>query len=395
MSGLSGSSGATAAPLERFGPELGRVLFASGARGSRALIVTAGMHGNEPSGVRAMLEVASQLRSRGLETRGRCLFAVGNLAALRAGVRFLGTDLNRCFDASTLAAIESGRRDGPEDQELAELFGVIEPEVAAGGGLVDFVDLHSASAQGPPFALFGDTLRNRRIAADLPCPKILGLEETVDGSLLSWFGDRGHTSIGVEGGQHDEACTVAHHVAVLWLMLVATGQLLAADVPDLERSREVLAQASAGLPQFVGVRERHHVEPDSSFKMRPGYKNFAPIRRGEVLADEAAGEVRAGFKGRILLPLYQGQGEDGFFLGTEINEGWLKLSARLRSRGAERWLLRLPGVRRDPDREDHLLVDRRVARLRALDLCHLFGYRRVSEAGAYLRVMRRREGLEA
>jgi succinylglutamate desuccinylase len=53
------------------------------------------------------------------------------------------------------------------------------------------------------------------------------------------------------------------------------------------------------------------------FKMFPGFQNFSPIRKGEPLATDRHGIVYAPNGGCILMPLYQGQGNDGFFIGVQ------------------------------------------------------------------------------
>jgi succinylglutamate desuccinylase len=52
--------------------------------------------------------------------------------------------------------------------------------------------------------------------------------------------------------------------------------------------------------------------------MRPGYVNFQPIQQGEHLANDTTGPVLAPEDGLILMPLYQPQGSDGFFVVQEI-----------------------------------------------------------------------------
>ena len=48
--------------------------------------------------------------------------------------------------------------------------------------------------------------------------------------------------------------------------------------------------------------------------MMPGFKNFQPIEKGQLLGHDARGEVRAPKNGCILMPLYQQQGDEGFFI---------------------------------------------------------------------------------
>jgi succinylglutamate desuccinylase len=42
------------------------------------------------------------------------------------------------------------------------------------------------------------------------------------------------------------------------------------------------------------------------------------VAAGTLLARDDGGEIRAPFDGLLLMPLYQAQGSDGFFLGREV-----------------------------------------------------------------------------
>ena len=372
---------------------LRRVIGRHGDGQGPLVVVVGGMHGNEPGGYEALERVCANLEELALVPRGRLLALGGNLEALALGTRFIERDLNRAFTDEGLAAARSKLADelDPEQREMLELHGMIEAEIAASDRPTLLLDLHSTSGAGAPFALVGDTLGNRDIVLKLDMPVILGLEESVQGTLLSWFGERGHGAVGVEGGQHDHPDTTRHQEAAVWLTLVATGLLGADQLPWLDEQRRVLRRVTAGLPRFVAVQHRHGLEDQHHFRMAPGFANFDSVARGALLAHDGEREIRAPFGGHVLLPLYQGKGNDGFFIGRRVRRFWLRLSRGLRALHLDRFLPLLPGVTRDPDREGGLLVDRRIARLRALDLFHLLGYWRAGEDGAVLRVARRRE----
>ena len=48
--------------------------------------------------------------------------------------------------------------------------------------------------------------------------------------------------------------------------------------------------------------------------MRPGYYNFRPVDKDEVLAMYDGLPVRAETDGLILMPLYHNEGHDGYFI---------------------------------------------------------------------------------
>lgn len=347
------------------------------------LFVCGGMHGNEPAGAFAAARVLRRLNQARTPFAGEIVAIAGNLKALERGQRFLDVDLNRCWTRERVARLEAedarGGTAAPPFAEAEEQRAILTELQAAerrARGPIVVLDLHTTSGGGPPFSLMSDTLRNRAIAHAVPVPTVLGLEETIDGTLLEYGTERGHAALAVEGGQHDDPASVDHHAAVVWLILESIGCLDPAHAPPHRECRGVLRDAVRGLPHFVELRGHHRVAPGDQFRMRPGYVGFQAIERGEVLADDRTGEIRAPESGRILMPLYQSQGEDGFFLIRRVRKVWLGLSSVLRRLRAERLLPLLPGVEPVPDRPDALRVDPGVARWYVVELFHLFGFRR-------------------
>ncbi len=368
------------------------------ARGT-LLLVVGGIHGNEPAGVRAIRTVLAALERRGLTVHGRVVGLVGNARALAQGKRFLSTDLNRLWTEERLQVLRASSepvRD-PETLEQCALLEAFDEHMAGDWERVILLDLHSTSAGGAPFTIISDTLQNRPLAFALPVPVLLGLEERIQGTLLSWFADRGHVALCLEGGQNDLPSTVDHHVAALWLTLVGTGLLRAADVGELEEQRARLRNSASNLPPVVELRYRYGIPDGAQFEMRPGFENFQPVRRGEVLARIDAGsgerEVQSPLSGRVLMPRYQTQGDDGFFLGREVRPFWLQLSGWLRRAHLAWTLCLLPGVRRDRARLGELVVNRSIARWFTVEILHLFGYRWRSREGRLVRFVRRRDAV--
>jgi len=363
----------------RDGSRLPRVLadFVGQAAGPSVVIV-GGLHGNEPAGVTAGREVAAALR--GMPLRGRVVFLSGNRQASAAGLRFVRRDLDRGWTEASLTrlcALPTSAL-GDEDQEQRELADTIyEIERTRRGRLV-VVDLHTSSGQSAPFVCFGDTLLNRRLARSLPVTAILGLEEVVDGAMAGYWTDRGHVGIALEAGQHRDPLAVGRHVSALWLFLVAAGTLRPSDVPLFAQHRARLASGSAGCPAVVEVRHRHVSSPGDGFEMAAGFASFTPVTLGQVVARDASGPICAPESGLMLRPRYQGQGDDGYFLVREVRPVWLTVSEWLRKAGAPRLLQHLPGIRRDPARLGHLVVDPKVAFSHVAEVMHLCGFRRRS-----------------
>jgi len=362
-----------------------------------ALVVVGGIHGNEPAGVEAARRVLEALTRTRPRMRGRFLALAGNVAALRTKRRYVDRDLNRIWTDEEVAELQ--RRDPSEDDheggEQRALLRELDQLLAGPCERIVMLDLHSISADGGPFVIMADTLQNRVVGFELGVPVILGLEESVTGTLLSYVAELGHVAVCLEGGQNDCPSTIDHHEAAVWVTLVKTGLLARRDVPDLSGKREVLAGSANGLPRVLEIRHRHAVREEAPFEMLPGFRNFRHVTAGEVLARErtpaGAVEVCAPEEGLLLMPRYQGQGADGFFIGRSVRPFWLRLSALLRRAGLERVLPLLPGVRRQGRQLRVLTIEPHVARWFVLEILHLFGYRRAGREGHRLVFVRRRD----
>ena len=367
---------------------IGRV---RGARPGPTLLCVGGLHGNEPAGVQGLRRVLDRLAPRAYAMRGDFVALSGNRAALALGRRFIDRDLNRAWNDERIDHLRGARDLGvvAEDREQVELLEAIEAVVEAARGPVYFLDLHTTSGHGGPFTTFGDTLSNRDLAAHIPVPMILGLEELVDGTLLAFLGGHGIVGVAYESGQHDEPRAVDRAEAGIWLTVATVGLLEQTHLPEATEGWKLLAHDSGHLPKAMEMTYRRDIGPLDSFVMNPGYQNFQPVKAGEVVAHDVHGPIHVERDARILMPLYQKQGDDGFFLVREFSPFWLRASYILRSLRVDRWVHRLPGVSLDPSMPDAVVVDKRVARFGAQQLFHLLGFRKHEDAGPRL-VMRRR-----
>jgi hypothetical protein len=359
------------------------------------VVLIGGVHGNEPAGVIAVRRVLRRLARERPIVNGKLVGVVGNREALAAKRRFAVRDLNRdwTLQGCTELLTASDLRD--EDAEQQALLEVFEPLMAEARRPVVFIDLHSSSGRGAPFCCMADVLRNRRIALGLPLPLVLGLEEVIDGSMLGYLCDRGHVGIAFEGGRHDDATTVDHLESIIWLSLVAAGLLDRSQVSDLEEHHARLRAATTGLPRVLEIRHRQVVGPRGDFVMEPGFSNFGPVRRGELLAHEDGAEIRASEHALLMLPRYQGEGDDGFFLARPVSSVWLTLSAALRRARLDRWLPRVVGAKPVPDAADHFELDGPLPPRWVTNLFHLFGYRKMRSNGRGQVFSRRRPDARA
>lgn len=355
------------------------------------LLCVGGLHGNEPAGVLGILRVLERLAPRAALMRGEVVGLAGNRTALTLKRRYVDRDLNRSWTDERIARLRD--TEGPEvpveDREQLELLAAIEAVVAEARGPVYLLDLHTTSGFGGPFTTFGDTLPNRNLAAHIPVPMILGLEELLDGTMLAFMGKHGIVGVAYESGQHDEPRAVDRAEAGIWLTLATVGLMEESLLPEASLGWKVLAHDSGHLPRAMEMVYRHDIAPLDGFVMEAGYGNFHPVRAGQVVAHDVHGPVRIHRDARLLMPLYQKQGDEGFFLIDEFSVFWLRASYILRSVGLDRWVHLLPGVGLDPAMPDAVVVNKRIARWGAVQLFHLLGFRKHEDAGSRL-VMRRR-----
>lgn len=363
---------------------------ASGVLPGPLVIINAGIHGNEPAGVLAAERVLASLHRDALPLRGEVAALAGNLAGLARNIRFIDKDLNRQWTPERLSG-RSARGGTVEDREQRDLRAAIRNLLEGGSRAVVFLDLHTFSSEGAPFVTIGDALRNRAFAWHFPVPVVLGLEEEVDGALLEWVNNLGHVTLGMEGGNHRDPVSVDNLESLLWIALVAAGSVAPAALPDLPERRRRLQEQVPRRGRFVEVVERVAAVPGSRFRMMPGFRNLQQVRRGELLARCGNREIRASADGLLLLPLYQDQGDDGFFLCRRVRTAWLHLSALLRKLRLGSGVHLLPGVRRHPELPGTLEVDTRIAHWYPLEVFHLLGFRKRRSGEKRLVVSRRVE----
>jgi hypothetical protein len=125
--------------------------------------------------------------------------------------------------------------------------------------------------------------------------------------------------------------------------------------------------------------------------MEPGFKNLDHAKNQQLLARDRNGEIRAPHDGLVMLPLYQPQGDDGFFWGRAVSTARMRASHALRQLRLDRFLDLLPGVARDKSDPSRFIVDRSIARIYPLGVFHMLGYRKIRNTANELTVERQPE----
>ncbi|MEJ1221428.1 succinylglutamate desuccinylase/aspartoacylase family protein [Sediminicola sp. 1XM1-17] len=349
----------------------------AGSEMGPTVVFFGGIHGNEPSGCTAIQEVFQQIQSESIPITGNVYGIRGNISAQLQGMRFVVQDLNRMWteeQISTILKKEEGDL-GAEERELSEIYKLLAQILKTGTPPFYFVDFHTTSSKTLPFITINDALINRRFSSLFPVPTILGMEEYLQGPLLSYINTLGYLSLGFESGQHIEKEAVLNSIAFLWLTLVFSGALTKDAVPNFSDYYRQLQQSAENNRTFYDIVHRHNIAPKDKFEMLPGFESFEKISKGMVVAKVGHQEIRAPRSARIFMPLYQKQGEDGFFLIKSIPPMALKLSALMRGFRMDSLLTILPGITWESKKDGMLIVNVSTARFLAKPIFHLLGYR--------------------
>ncbi len=336
-----------------------------------------GIHGNEKAGVIAIEKVFEQLESMTEALSGTAIGIQGNTSALLQNKRFLDADLNRLWTQKNIDSIKSKQESklGIEEKELLGIHDLITSLLNTQSPPFYFIDLHTTSSKTLPFVTINDALINRNFAKLFPVPIILGIEEFLEGPLLSYMNEKGYVSLGFESGQHEAMSAVDNAIAFIWLTLANTGVLTKNNVPSLERHFEQLKNAAKDDNAFYEVEQRFALSEKDKFKMYPGFESFQKVRKGTVLGVNNDVKVKMSKTSQLFMPLYQKQGAEAFFLIREIPKWILKISEVLRKIKGDNLLVALPGVKWNGTGKGSLRVNLKIARFYAKSVFHLLGYR--------------------
>lgn len=348
----------------------------SGNQEGPVLVFFVGIHGNEPAGIHAVDQVAHKLLNQ--DITGSAYAITGNIEAVKLGVRFLDTDLNRLwerFNTDQDFSIRKAENRPAEYEESLEIKRAVDYIIEKHSGTASefvFIDLHTTSSQSCAFILLNDTMANRNLAREFPVPQILGIEENIQGTLLSYINNLGFKAIGFEAGAHQAEVSVERCEIFIWLVLHQLG-LHKLTEKDVERREEILRNSHDVPNTYYEVIHHKIVEGPQEFDMIEGFENFDFVEKNTPLAYENDQLIKAPESGRIFMPLYQKEGNDGFLIVNEVPQFWLTLSGFLRKSVFHDLLKYLPGVNKLSD--NSFEVDTSIARFLVKDIFHLLGYR--------------------
>lgn len=350
------------------------------------VVIFAGIHGNETAGVFALDEVFKSINKE--EVKGALYGITGNLNALKERQRFIDVDLNRIWTEKELIDLENSEFLNQEQHEQKELFEILNHILETHEPPFYFLDLHTTSSRSLPFITINDALINRKFSQQFPVPIVLGIEEYLNGPLLSYINTLGYVSLGFESGQHDDKSAISNAIAFIRLALHHS-QSLNQTKDELQPFYRKLKRYAHNLTATFEITYLHAIKNGEVFKMRPDFESFQKIMKHTLLAESDGKQIRSDYNARIFMPLYQEKGREGFFIIRKIEPFFLKLSSALRKLKADSILVVLPGVRWYNGTKGALEVNLKVARFLAKPIFHLLGYRSRQIDATHLRVFNR------
>ena len=354
------------------------------------LVVMVGIHGNEVSGIFAVKSIEKKLEEYQLNFKANLYVIAGNLNAISKGERFETIDLNRLWTDEQLDKIKKNDSTfNADEKEQIAVYTILKDILKDHTGKFYFVDLHTTSAPTTPYLVFSDSINNRLFSKNFPVPIVFGIEEYIRGSLLTYINEFGHVGIGFEAGSHDDKNAVLINESFLWIALVETTCLDKKDIPNYNYYINTLEELSDFSNELFEIVDKHSIHKGEKFAMLKGFDNFQKIKKNQALATSNSKTLYSGFNGQIFMPLYQKQGDDGYFIIKKTAKLWLIVSRFVRKYKLY-FLLRLVSNISFIDSEKHLLkINKESITNKSKYLFHLFGYRQKTDKETYTLYSRR------
>lgn len=351
------------------------------------IVFFAGIHGNETAGVLALTKMFKNVTKK--DVNGTIYGIKGNLKALEKKLRYLDEDLNRIWTSARLRNISHKANLNSEEKEQKELYTLLKSIIDNNSGPFYFIDFHTTSSKTEPFITINDSIINRKFSKMFPVPIVLGIEEYLNGALLSYINELGYVSLGFESGQHEEKQAIANCLSFIYLTLHFSNVI--ADKKDTSFLKHFnnLRTVSKNLNTFFEIIFLHSIQKGEDFKMKAGFKSFEDIKKKTLLATCNNKPILSKHNAKIFMPLYQAKGKEGYFIIKQIPYFFLKLSTVLRKAKVDNLLALLPGVFWETDTKNVLVVNLKIARFFAKSFFHLLGYRNKQADKTYVKLYNR------
>lgn len=245
--------------------------------GNPELVVVGGIHGDEPSGIRAIRHVLDT--EPGLERAVK--FVVANPPAAVAHRRYLDADMNRVFPGDHDSADRERRLAAQLSEEI-------------GGSLV--LSLHATHSSGEPIAFVsGEHPDAQAVASRLPLDHVINHDPVVDGAFTSR-----ERVVSVEAGRQltEDATTNATKLVRAFLRLTdALPDEPATGSPDFYTMEDTVEKPGVDERQLL-VDNFQEVASGTTYAATPDAEFVADEAFYPVLMSEAGYDDIFGYRGQ-------------------------------------------------------------------------------------------------
>ena len=256
------------------------------------LVIMAGVHGDEPCGVSALIEAMTKYTI----IRGRITWVIGSPKAVNNSCREYQTNLNRIFrDDLSLSEFEKKTYEYARSRELM-------PILAEADGLLD---IHSSTTLDTiPFIICEQ--HSYQTASFLPAKVIVsGIDVLHPTGTDAYVNKMGGQGICIECGNHNDPQAVTVARAAIESFFCAFGMI---------QTKEL------GIPtSHRYIKAERIYKNKSTFVLTKDFPEFARINKGDVIGYDGGREVCADRSGVILFPQNcTEQGREAFVFGKYI-----------------------------------------------------------------------------
>ncbi len=268
------------------------LLIDSGEKGPTSVII-AGIHGNEPCGVEAFLEVVPNLHIE----HGKVIFVLGNPKALRENKRSTELNLNRAFRPSRFYnKKQKSTYEYKRAQFLKKIF--LKGDVA--------LDIHSTRNPGKPFIICEKSGYGIVQNFSKTFVRIVGGFGGVEpGATDDFMGDNGKIGIGVECGQHNSPMAKEVAKSAIQAFLESRGHI---------KPTKKLKSLKREIIHIHSI----HITKENFIPSRK-FKDFEKASKGTLLGTDGNTKITLK-KDSIILFLHECKtpGEEAFLLAKKV-----------------------------------------------------------------------------
>lgn len=288
--------------------------YTEGRKGPLLLVLGA-VHGNEPAGVKAleylfkMLDV-EHITNPNFEFKGTICGIIGNTQAYKRRVRYINQDMNRLW-------LNYEHINSQESREIKEIISLSKKLIKKHKAKqLVVLDIHTTSSGGGIFVIPGLGQQSVQIARKINAPVINDMLAGVFGTTMHYFIEKNTQvqtdALTFESGQHEDPISINRAIAGIINCMKAINMVDKKHVENIHD--KILTEYSKDLPNVSSLIYKHEIGAEDTFTMKPNYLSFQKIKKGEHLAEQNGQKVLAPFGGRILMPLYQKLGSEGFYI---------------------------------------------------------------------------------